>query len=145
MDVLAHTWRFHLERLLEVVPPSLEQNALFFPKTGIGRTTGTGSVCRDAFRTLLWSRFARNMPTPLSVSYLKLNVEGEAMVHWTRKKALRHVAHGLCLPWNNAGSRQVVTPTLRGVEWNRTHLGPAGGPPSAHGGSTPPQKSMSAF
>ena len=34
---------------------------------------------------------------------------------------------------------------LRGVEWNRTHLGPAVGPPTAHGGSTPPQKSMSAF
>jgi hypothetical protein len=63
------------------------------------------------------------------VSYVKLNVEGEAMVHWTRKKkALRHGAHGLCLPWNNTDSRQVVTPTLRGVEWNRTHPGPAVGP-----------------
>jgi hypothetical protein len=41
------------------------------------------------------------------------------MVHWTRKKALRHGAHGLCLPWNNTSSRQVVTPTLRGVEWDR--------------------------
>ena len=45
------------------------------------------------------------MPTPVSVSYVKLNVEEEAMVHWTRKKALRHGVE-LCLPWNNTGSRQ---------------------------------------